>query len=722
MFDPISSLMARKALVGAAVAAPPVIHPAPVQQETVPPPLPPVNRLDERMALVQGPEGSYAQYAEIMRVVDLPVLFPMDTREIEEYSRMHVLADAYYNGFRLWWSQCESLFAYQQIKGLFAPIGVGWGKTLSTLMIANAAYAKGIGSILLLVPSQVFIQLTSADIKWARSRVPMNLPIHILGGRNIGERKSLANSKRRGLYIMPYSLLSAKDAEENLWQIKPGLVIADECQNLRHKSAARSGRLFRYLDSKQLGFTPEFVCLSGTITSKTVNDYHHLIRAALGANSPLPHSVTLAAAWGAVIDAEAPTIEEAGGSGGTGALTPLIDWAKRIFPAETIQETTAGFRYAYRLRLNHTLGVVTSGDQEIGTSLVYSNRKVEQPESFKGWEELQRLMKKVTDEWLTPNDDEIEHAIHTWKWLYELTSGFYNQLTWPTIDTYARRRGMSEQQAYEILLKSKDHHETGQYYMKLLRRWLQEEAKKGIDTAFLVGADMKRHGAQNVSQELYEAWSHWKSMDFEGRPERDSTAIRVCDYKIFAAVRWAGELPKDAGALIWVYHQEMGQWVYDELIRAGVDALHCPAGDGANAAILDPVNARKKIVCSIKAHGTGKNLQHFSEQFFVQWPRPAADAEQTVGRTHRSGQQAESLTVWTCNTTEFDDLNFAASLNDALYIHQTTGSRQKLIYGVYDPLPKIFPTTVLYERGLKNFLLTQEQQRLMTEKFAPEAA
>ena len=103
--------------------------------------------------------------------------------------------------------------------------------------------------------------------------------------------------------------------------------------------------------------------------------------------------------------------------------------------------------------------------------------------------------------------------------------------------------------------------------------------------------------------------------------------------------------------------------------------------------------------------------------YVVQWPRQADKAEQLLGRTHRNGQTADELRVVRGDYTEFDFINFAACLNDALYIHQTTGTRQKMIYCNYDPLPKIFPSSVLRERGAEVRRLTIEQRKMMADKF-----
>jgi len=59
-----------------------------------------------------------------------------------------------------------------------------------------------------------------------------------------------------------------------------------------------------------------------------------------------------------------------------------------------------------------------------------------------------------------------------------------------------------------------------------------------------------------------------------------------------------------------------------------------------------------------------------------------------------------------------------ACLIDALYIHQTTGSRQKLIYASYDPMPQRFPEDFLRERGFADVAqLDREAQERLEEKF-----
>jgi hypothetical protein len=661
------------------------------------------NRLSWKQQLAATDWMQDAKHAEIHRICALPLSLGLSDEEHEDFCHQYVLGEPYEAGFRLYRPQANGLVAYQKTGGLLAPIGVGWGKTLLSLMIGQYAYDhEGIKHILLCVPPQVVDQLM-CDLRWARTRVRFTVTVLSFYKRSRQKRMQMAQARWPGIYIMPYSLFSSPDASDVLATLRPDLILADEAHNFARRTAARTKRLIHYMDKENEDC--RLACMSGTITSKTVMDYYHLGRRALRAHNPLPNDTTQAYDWAQLIDAKAETGQRAG------PLLPLCQWAAKNFPDEHIDETRNGFRRAYRLRLNTSPGVVASGDEEIGTSLIFHNEKVDlECDVLKG------LMEQVSQHWLTPNGDEIEHAIHTWKWLNELSAGFYNELTWPTADVLAERRGIDVAEATDLLDRAKMHHAAHQDYARQLRDFLEYRAKPGLDTPFLVGGDMNQHGNANVPNSLYAAWSHMKSLEFEGMPERDSRAVRVCDYKLKRAVDYAIHLDDTgSGCIFWVYHQEIGQWLYELCQERMLPALHCPAGE--NKQIIDPANKDKVVVASLTAHGVGKNLQHFHNQYFVQWPRDPRAAEQTIGRTHRNGQTVDELVVWSNCSSIFDQLNRAACINDALYIHQPTGNRQKLIYGTYDPVPGIFPPEVLREKGLDAKTLTAKQRRMLEDKF-----
>jgi hypothetical protein len=667
-----------------------------------------------------------AQSLEIARIVSLPIVELPTDEEVEEFCRCEVQAE-YFEGkdgerpFRLFNTQVGGVLAWDMYKGLFGCIGVGWGKTLITLMIANRAYESGDSQrSLLLVPSQVYAQLTQRDIPWARKRVGLRVPFVLMGGRDAASRASAAKSQKRGCYVAPYSHLSTKDAEAVLHGIAPDLLILDEAHKVKNAKAARTARVMRYLRARQ----PRVVALSGTITSKSISDYHHLLTFSLGERSPLPLEGALALNWSYVLDANADPSDAQ-----TGPIAPLIDWARKEFPAEKLPKGVPGFRKAYRLRLNTSPGVVATGDNEIGVSLTIQNKPVDmsvvddKPEMVR----LRKLMQDVEELWRTPSGDEIEWGFQKWRYLYELTSGLYNNLRWPTTDELMLRGRLSRDQAVEHLMLAKMHHEALQEYHKKLRRWIERAGRAKLDTPFLIAANMANHGAEDVGEELYEAWCGAKDLEFDGMPSRLSEPIRVCDYKIQHAVAWARELSERKpaeGGLIWFKHDESGRWLAEELQRQGLGAIWAPAESvrkGMNELVDYKPGETRTLVISMGGHGEGKNLQHeFYNQLFLDFPRDASLAEQVLGRTHRNGQKADELVAHTMNTLQFDHLNMAACLVDALYNHQTTGSRQKLIYCSHDPLPKVYPLDFLRERGFVDVAqLDAEARAALEEKFGP---
>lgn len=582
--------------------------------------------------------------------------------------------------------------------GNFVANGVCIHNTGCALLIAAHAYRNGKKKILLLVPNAVLDQLYFRDLEWARQR--FGLPFGVIRVGFTPTRQAALAGYTSGLFLLPYSQLSTRQTDDVLARIKPDLVIADEVHHLKNKGSARTKRILRYIDDSGC----DFVGLSGTITSKSLGDYAHLMKRVLRNSSPLPLPAGLVTEWGQVLDAGSQPSEKL-----MRPLLPLLEWARKQDPREPYDITVTGFRKAYRFRRTHTVGVVAAGDQDIGTSLVIANDAgAGEPD-----EATKLLMDDVSKNWTTPGGDEIDHAIHKFKWLYELSAGFYNELSWPVPAALAIKKGISEDAATDLVLRSKRWHARHQDYVKASREWLGDFPRVGMDTPFLLASEIAKHGSKNVGERLYGFWRAAKDIDFPERLERDSRAVRLCDYKIKAAVAWAKQ---HQHGILWVYHQEIGEWLHEALVAAGIPAIHAPAGELHDRALL-ACTGKELVVASMPAHGFGKNLQLFSNAYFVQWPRAASMAEQTLGRLHRLGQAADELTMWTNRATEFDAQCFFATLVDAIYVHQTVG-RQKLVYAGYSPLPKRYPSEFLRERGFENAKLAPEQEQALAERFS----
>lgn len=723
------SKAAKPAAPAAPVAAPPVFLSAKAIQSTaiqdVPPPPNTLKITAEMAASFLEAAGGSAAKQEMDRIVGLEVCQPMTPEECEATSAQFIRAEPFAQGFRLRRSQAEGVVNYLAYGGMFGQIGVGDGKTLLSLLICHCALRNG-RKPLLSIPSHVFQQLWNTDIRFARMKSIFDSPVLTIAKKTRKERYYTVTSGKRAIYITTHSLLSQPDCHEWLNMLAPDCIVIDEAHNFANARAARTRRLTQAMgamlddavETKKRDV--QVVALSGTMTKRSVLDYHHLAKVCLKANCPLPKQASLAEEWGLVIDsgADVDVARKAG------PLTPLVRWAKSNFPdhLHLLSEDVAGFRRAFRLRKDSAPGVVTADDTVLGASLHIANRPFTGDETYPHFKDLLLKIKEVDEVWLAPNGDEIEFAIHKHKWLRELSAGFYNQLVWPDPEKVAKSKNIPYLEAEQLVEDAKIAHEARNVLAKEVRTWLSENAHDGMDTPLLLMRSMAQHGSEHVTDDLYEAWKSWHLLKSDNHPEREEKPVRVCDYKVQLAVTWAKEqlAIHKRGGVIWSYHTEINRWIFEEIEKAGLPAMFCPASSSVDKILADPekhADLKQKILCaSISSHGEGKNLQFMESMFIAQWDPSAKRMEQLLGRLHRPGQEAEEVHVTTCNSITWDDENAASCIIDSLYVHQTSG-RQKLIYCSWEPLPRMYPPEALRQRGFDNVLLDDAGRRALAERF-----
>jgi len=699
---------------------------SPVKAGVVSPTLPPVpltsNPVLERFRTVTSKMRTTAQNSirqEIERIIALPIIGNPTEQEIAEVSEYYCPDGK----ILLYPEQVKAIMQYHEYGGQIAPVPVGGGKTLISVMIANDAYSVfGKRKILLMNPPNLIDQLRDTELPFYRRHISINAPFYWLAGRTAPKRMLLAKSKKAGCYVVSYSLLSGAQGAEIIDAIEPDLIIGDEIHSIASANVSARGRRFKAAVTK---FDPQLVGLSGTITKKSPRDYHHLVTHALQENSFMPRPNAIAEEWAKVIDCNASNLDEFHSNSvpQPGPIKPLIEWAKKNFPAEKFPNNLVGFRAAYNKRMITCPGVVASNGEQLGVSLRISNVKItkDEKENSKGWDELKRLVKQLINKWIAPNGDEIDHAMHIWRWRYELEGfGFYNNLFWPEAEKVAARKKLSIPDATDILDRSKHHHELHQEYMKTLRRWIGRRATKGLDTPFLIAGDMFRNADKHVGHTLYKSWSDMREANFDGILEREKAVVRVCDFRINKVMEWAKEWHKNnpnKGAIIWFQNKGVSEWLKEAFLHADLPMLYCPAGKAGKANLEDRKQGDKFAIASIKSYHKGLNLQyHHDTEYFAQWPREAHIAEQSIGRTHRNEQPSDEVRVFQSICSEFDKVLFASCINDAAYIHQTS-QKQKLIYADYDERPAILPYSVLIEWGTMAQQLDRSSEQLLKDKF-----
>jgi len=602
-------------------------------------------------------------HPDIRRIIDLPhqpVLpdsFPHDTGLVRRSAP---------KDFEMWDTQRRAIFEFWREGCMFGPISVGWGKTLISLACASIGVMKWRHTrMMLMVPPYMMHQLLKKDIPWIKDRIELPFDVFPL---NVSKQKrgDLARNAGHGLYVMPYSILSCGDGEDLLETINPTLIICDECHCISKRDTARTKRFLRFLNASNP--TPNGVAMSGTITGKSILEYWHLMKWVLGRRCPLPLHFPLVRKWADAMDAGMQHQP-------TDSMRYIVQWAAQHHPEVKPDHSVGGMRRSYRARWTTVPGVAAFDNLDIGVDLVFKSHNVKMPDK------IRELLRQVREDMQAPNGDEISHAIHTWSWLYQISSGFYYDQVWP--------------KDHPKLAEGLAFHEAEQEYHRQLRAWIKRSGSAKCDTPMLIGNIMARNPA--LIPQLRDAWNELKARDVEGRAERDRKVVRIDPFKVNACVKWAKGLPRPFG-LIWFWHIEFGQWLYERLNEEGVPCHLSGAGDQEILDIRDKV-----VVASIKANNTGKNLQFHDRQLIAQWPSDAKIAEQMLGRVHRQGQTADTLTVdylLSGGNRDPDRVMLSACLHKTLYIHQTTKSRMKLLYGTFDPPPVQFDREWLIERGI----------------------
>lgn len=648
---------------------------------------------------------------DIERICNLPSYGVVDEKETEAYTRKLVNEKAYNNGFRLHSAQADALLNVDIYKSLFAPIVVGGGKSLVTIVAAEKFYKnKTSKTSLLLVPPTLVDKVFSYDLPYVRDKIDITCKFFKINGKmRPSERMFVAASKRSGCYVLPYSILSCKDAEDLLTAINPGVIIADEVQYLKNPKAARTRRFLKFVRSREQ--TPVFCCFSGTMTKKSLVDYAHLATMSLGINSFLPLTRPGLMSWSSILDSSdsvhVPRSERSN-------IVPLVNWHNRTRGGDLNSWRVEDCREAYRQRLITCPGVTaTSLDENtIGTSIIIHNNEATLPSKIK------KAMRDLETKWVSPSGDQISHALMIYKWQSELTMGFFNDRVWPSVHDLTKRRKISRDDAVALLNAGQAYHEANQSYHKLLRTYLKHHHRKGIDTPKLVGQALYNHynfdKGDKLHKELYAGWvdRHKKSVNGKAPLERDRVQVRLDDYKIQQALKWAKSLK--TGGIVWYYHIAIGLWAYEIFQKEfGKDVIYAPAG---TTEIDKPENRDKIVIATFESHGTGKNLQHFQNQWFLEWARQADLAEQVLGRTHRPGQEADELVINLNCSTDWDHNNFAATLIDTVYIEGTL-NRCKLLYAAYTEKPRLVPDTILKQKGFDNKILNSSKKLLLKQKF-----
>jgi hypothetical protein len=369
-----------------------------------------------------------------------------------------------------------------------------------------------------------------------------------------------------------------------------------------------------------------FVALSGTITTRSLKDYAHIIELCLRKNSPLPKPWREMMEWADAIDVINPG--EKRQSRPPGALVKLCNENESV-------------RSGYRRRLVETPGVIATTESAIGTSLYLRAVKPEVPSS------ITTALNTLVETWAV-GDEELVDAMSVARVAKQISCGFYYVWEWP-----------AGEKDWEWLDARKNWH-------RAVREFLKRRAKKGVDSPLLVTNAVIR----GEYPEMEPVWYAWAAV--KDRPEPPVKAIWIDPFLVDFASQWMREQlsEKEGNGIVWFEHRAI-----EEVLRQRGATVFGAGQDAELGATTDRV-----IACSINAHGTGKNLQRWSRGLILSHPSNGTKTEQCYGRQHRPGQEADEVFFDVCMHTDFLAQAFSSAMKDAAYVEETQGQKQKILY------------------------------------------
>jgi hypothetical protein len=499
-------------------------------------------------------------------------------------------------------------------------LSVGSGKTSLDLLAPIALNRKT--TVLLLPPGQV--EQTCQEAAWVGQHLRIPRLFVVDGGakepRRIGD--SPGTDVDSSLFLVAYSTLSRPEASDLLERLQPTFVIADEAHKLRHKAAATTRRVMRYLADHE---DCAFACWSGTLTSRSLRDFAHLAAFSLREGSPLPLDVGVIDQWAECFDA------------GQDADRLCGVFREYLLPGEDPRD-------GLRRRMFRTAGVIGSissaAENLPPLKFVVENVPMSQAtrEALKGLEEL----------WALPSVDgapgeELTLATEIWQARTELLCGFHYRWDWNESVEQKDRQEWCEARAA---------------WHRELRGRLSRGNRAGFDSPALIERAMLE-GAIPSSENL-ERWHQVRS--------RVAAPVTVPVWIDDAWLKHVVANAKARRALVWFTHDAVGRKL----------AEHMPVffeAEGMVAALRSlgaPCAALSRAACGQGVDG----LQRLYNEQTMTCPYSSGEGwEQLLGRLHRQGQLEEVRTAVLAR-----DLEYVAEARERCgYVRRTMGLEQKLL-------------------------------------------
>ncbi len=583
--------------------------------------------------------------------------------------------------------QAWALYELGTIGGLFAPITVGGGKTLISLL---APIVMRSSRPLLIVPAGL-VEKTKRDKEVLEQHWHLPLFVRIMSYEWLGRVQAGADEATGRLGAL----------EE--WG--PDLIILDECHRAKNnRNAAVARRITRFFRDRQRAANRHAIvvgangrqeearhlhaaALSGTVTKRSILDYAHILTWCLPAELlPIPTHHNDLMLWSEALDEKKGDFAPLD----PGALEILcVDAADQIL-WKTDRQTAA--RKTFRRRLVETPGVVATNETQVDASIIVRGLKCEMSPAV---DEAFDLMRRT---WETPDGWSIADPLTFARHARELALGFF--YVWdprPPIEWQQPRKEWHAHVRKVLKSSRKLDSELGvrKAVAAELEASLPKEWRPCAREILLPPTDVKKRSMSAAQRLEYsehlkrlaavgetdvkklEGWLaalSWKGVQDTFTPNTLPVWIdaSACEF----AAKWS---EKNAG-ILWTEHKCVGERLRDEfgLVYYGRKGLD------VNGRFIDNHEPKKSLVASRPANSEGRNLQAWSRNFILSLLPNGARNEQLMGRTHRPGQFADEVTFEFLVSCREHLQALDQAMNDARYIEHSTGSPQKLLLAAHD--------------------------------------
>lgn len=537
--------------------------------------------------------------------------------------------------------QAWALREMPKIGGGIAMADVGSGKTLISILMP-LAFSDCREAVIFIEPGQK----QQYRLTYLRLREHFRVPSIRFHDENINIDGSIVVGAPV-LRVVTYARLSRGGATDLLGdKIQPDLVLCDEAHRVSHRSSTQTTRLTKYLGEYD---TTRFCAWSGTLVKKSIRDQAHLLGHALGYGSPMPTDDDEVEAWAMTFDPSTrPDVVT------TVARRLYLTFAGREPPDNPVFHGVAQkrLREGYQKRLVSTPGIISTKGSSIGASLYFRERSAPKIPA-----NVHEALTEVRNKWVRPDGEELVEKVEQFRCASEIAAGFYYKWVYP--------HGEPAEQILRWF-----------YARKAWNKELRDKLKSAevhMDSPMLCYNAAKRAWSDppyvgELPIWRSETWPTWS--DIKDSVYHESKAVWLDEFLAADAAEWA----KTHRGVVWYLSDTFGRKI------AELAGLPCHGGGPDSEAKLLSEKGDRSVVCSIKAHGSGRDgLQRlFNEQLFAQIPSGGAVIQQVAGRLHRPGQEADEVITYVYQHVAENVEALHKAKRDAEFIEATTGNRQKL--------------------------------------------